>query len=91
MLLGIYKTFEELEDSLTLEEINLLLKADKKKEERLFGVLAAVNGIEYGSGEEAGTETAEEAMERLRRNAQAQQEGKTEEQVDLEALGIKFE
>lgn len=88
MLIGIYKTFEELEDSLTIEEMNLILKADREKEERHFRVLAAVNGIEYGGNE---AETAEEAVERLRRAAEAEAQGVSEEQYELESLGIKFE
>ena len=91
MLLGIYKSFEELEDNLTIEEMNLILKAEAKKEERLHRVLAAVNGIKWDSDEgPAGTETGEEAMARIKRQAAALRAGKTEEQMELEELCIKF-
>lgn len=88
MLLGVYKSFEELEENLTIAEMHLMLKADAKKEERLHRVLAAVNGINWD--EKGEVESAEEAMDRLARNAEAKLNGKTDEQVELEAMGIKF-
>lgn len=89
MLLGIYKSFEELEENLTLAELNLLLKAGAKRDERLHRVLAAVNGIKWDSDET--TETGEEAMDRIKKQAAAMMQGKTVEQMELEEAGIKFE
>lgn len=86
-LLGIWKSFEELEDSITIEELNLILKAEAEKEDRRNRVLAAVNGIEWGKG----TESAEDAVERAKQRAEAAAAGMTEEQYDLELLGIEFE
>lgn len=88
MLLGIYRSVEELEEHLTIDELNLLLKAVADKEERQHRVLAAVNGIRWDEGN---SESAEDAVERAKRKAQAQSLGKTEEQLELESLGIKFE
>ena len=88
MLLGIYKSFEELEENLTIEEMNLILKADAKKEERNHRILAAVNGINWDESSE--TESGEDAMERIKRKAAARAAGKSEEEIELEALGIKF-
>ena len=89
MLLGIYKSFEELEDNLTLDELNLMLKAGHKQEERLHRVLAAVNGIKWDSEET--TETGEEAMERIKKQARALSLGKTVEELELEEIGIKIQ
>lgn len=89
MLLGLFKTFEELEDNLTIAELNLLLKANAKKEERLHRVLAAVNGIKWDSDET--TETGEEAMERIKMQARAMSLGKTLEELELEEIGIKIQ
>lgn len=88
MLLGIYKSFEELEDNLTIEEMNLMLKADSAKEERLHRVLAAVNGINWDGA--ATQETGEDAMERIRKQAEAAHQGKSVEEIELESIGIKF-
>lgn len=90
MLLGIYKSFEDLEESLTMDELNLILKAEQAKEDRLFRVLAAVNGVPWG-GSEGSNETGEDAMERIKRQALAIRTGKTEEQMEFEEIGIKFE
>lgn len=89
MLLGIYKSFEELEENLTIEELNLILKADAQKEDRNHRFFAAINGIPWGGGEK-GQETGEEAMERIRKEAEAALAGKSVEEIDLEAAGIKF-
>lgn len=90
MLLGLpYKSFEELEDNLTLDEITLLLKAGHKKEERLHRVLAAVNGIKWDSEET--TETGEEAMDRIKKQARAMAQGKSLEELELEEIGIKIQ
>lgn len=88
MLLGIYKSFEELEDNLTIEEMNLMLKADSAKEDRLFRVLGAVNGIDWGSAGKQ--ETGEDAMERIKKQAEAARLGKSVEELELEDIGIKF-
>lgn len=89
MLLGIYKSFEELEDNLTIEEMNLILKADAAKEERNHKVMAAVQGLPWGDSETTG-ESGEDAMARIKRKAAASAAGKTEEEIELESLGIKF-
>lgn len=89
MLLGIYKSYEELEAHLTIDEMTLLLKAKANEEERLHRVLAAVNGIRWDS--DGGSESGEEAMERLARNAEAKLTGQTDEQIELAGMGIKFD
>lgn len=89
MLMGIYKSFEELEENLTVNEMILMLKAEQDKEERLHRVLAAVNGIPWEAGGAA--ESGEDAMERIKKEAAARLAGKTVEQIDLEELGIKIE
>lgn len=89
MLMGIYKSFEELEEYLTLEELNLMLKADHAKEERMFRVLAAVNGVPWSSDGEV--ESGEDAMERIKKQAEAIRLGKSVEEIELGEIGIKFE
>lgn len=89
MLLGIYKSFDELEENITMAELNHLIKANAKKEERLHRVLAAVNGIKWDSEETQ--ETGEEAMERIKKQAAALMQGKSVEQMELEESGIKIE
>lgn len=89
MLMGIYKSFEELEENLTMEELNLILKADAAKEERTFRVLAAVNGVPWGADGEV--ESGEDAMARIKKQAEAIRLGKSVEELELGEIGIKFE
>lgn len=88
MLLGIYKSYEELESHLTITEMNLLLKAKAKDRENHYKVLAAFQGHKWG--EEEGGDSAEEAVERMMQRAEAKLNGTTDEHVELEAMGIKF-
>lgn len=88
MLLGIYKSYEELEDHLTIAEMNLLLKAKAKDKENEYKVLAALQGHKWGGDD--GEESAEDIVERMKKKADAEMSGMTDEQFELEEMGIKF-
>jgi len=49
-LLGHWKNFDELESSLSLEEIQAVLEASRKKNYEDKKFLAAVNGVELDEG-----------------------------------------
>ena len=51
-LLGHWKNFQELEDNLSLEELQATLDAIRKKEEREREFLAALNGVDLNATEE---------------------------------------
>lgn len=89
MLLGIYKSFEELEDNLTIEEMTLILNAHQEEKDSDRRFLAAVNGIKLDEGGDA-----KEAFDQMQREVdleiQAAQTGKSEEELELAAFGIKF-
>lgn len=93
MLLGIYKSFEELEDNLTIEEMTLMLKARQEEKDAHERFLAAINGIKLDGPDGAGGDAAE-IFEQVQREVELEQQaaltGKTEEQLELESLGIKF-
>jgi len=50
-LLGHWKNFQELEDNLSLEELQATLDAIRKKEEREREFLAALNGVDLTATE----------------------------------------
>lgn len=50
-LLGHWKNFQELEDNLSLEELQATLDAIRKKEEREREFLAALNGVDLTTTE----------------------------------------
>jgi len=89
MLLGLYKSYEELEDNLTIAEMNLLLKAKAKDRENHYKVLAAFQGHKWGDSEDEGS--AEDAVERLKKKAELRASGiDNEEEIELAGMGIKF-
>jgi hypothetical protein len=51
-LLGHWKNFDELESSLSIDELNALLKASRDKEEREMKFFAAINGVELDENQE---------------------------------------
>lgn len=68
-MLGHWKNFDELESSLSLEEIQALLEASRKKNYEDKKFLAAVNGVELDE------ETDEESDITDLQGYSAQQEG----------------
>lgn len=84
MLLGLWKNIQDLEDSLNLEELELIVKAARDKEHREQAFLAALKGIDIDADNE-NTETPEERLERIKRRAEAKAAGMTEEEIDRKA------
>ena len=84
---GMFKNFDELEDNLSLEELEILLaKArDVKHDEQRFA--ASLKGINL---DESVRESQEEAFERVKRRAQAKLAGISEEEVELGEIGINL-
>jgi hypothetical protein len=81
MLLGIWKNIEDLEENLTLEELELVVNSSRKKEERHYRILASLKGIKLDDGEEE-AETGEDALLRVKRRAAAKLQGKTDAEID---------
>lgn len=85
MLLGIWKNIEELEDSINIDELHMILKAGRDREERQNRFAAALKGINLDEGKE------DEAYAAVERRAKARLEGRTEEELEFEELGIEVE
>jgi hypothetical protein len=87
MLLGIYKNIEELEDNLSLEELEAILiaKHDQEHEQRVFA--AALKGVDL---EEASNDAVSE-MELYRAKADAIREGRSAEEAEFDFFGIELE
>lgn len=52
-LLGHWKNFDELESSLSVEELSAILDASREKEKRGNKFLAAINGVELEDEQES--------------------------------------
>lgn len=88
MLIGTWKNFEDLEESLTLEELDELLKAIYNKENRGNQFVAAVNGIEMKSEAVDNFEVVKERAHRRLMEEAAEKEGIDADLFTLKALGF---
>lgn len=85
LLLGIWKNVQELEESLNLSELELIVKAARDKEHRHNKFMAAIQGIDIDKGN---ADEAKERFERVQRRVRAKQSGKSEDELMLGDLGF---
>lgn len=76
-----------MEESLTLDELMLIVNSLRKKEESDREFTAALKGIDL----RAEKEDTETAFERIKREAEAELRGMGEEELFFEELGIEVE
>jgi hypothetical protein len=88
MLLGIWKNVEELELSITLNELEMILDAAREQEHRRNKFAAALKGIDIDA---ASQEESRDAFERVRARANARLNGGNPEHAEYEAMGIDIE
>ena len=65
-MLGNWKNFEELEDSLSLPELDLIIKHKREHENNEHKFSAALQGVDLDKGK---VDSIEERLEKVRRNA----------------------
>jgi methyltransferase-like protein len=85
-LLGHWKNFEELEENLSLAELNQILESARKARKEQNTFLAALKGIDLNKNEQGNT-----AFEEVKKRAEARLRGMSEEQLDLSEVGILIE
>lgn len=73
----------ELEESLCLEELEVLIKASREKEHRHNKFMASLKGIDLDEDT-----SAQERFERVKREAEAELRGVSAEALEFEALGL---
>lgn len=92
LLLGIWKNVADLEESLSLPELQAIISASRDREHREHTFLAALKGIDLNEG--SGNE-AQEVFDRAQRKAQAVIRGESLEQTnrraDSDLFGLEFE
>lgn len=93
MLIGKWKNFEELEESVNIDELNLLVKAIYERERRGHKFFAAMKGIKLDDPEE----DVQTRFERAQFRAEARLKGMTEPEIEeaeeanaLQSLGFNF-
>ncbi len=91
-MLGIWKNVADLEESLSLPELEAILTASREKEEREHRFMAALKGIDLDEGAK---DSAQEAFERSQRRAEAILRGESldsvERRADSDTFGLDFE
>jgi type I site-specific restriction-modification system R (restriction) subunit len=87
-MVGKWNNFEELEDSITMQELKAIIDANRKAETRRHKFMAALKGINL---DDPNTESDEERFERIRRTSSAKLRGKSEEEYTLEEIGFGYE
>ena len=92
MLLGIWKNVEELEEKISLDELNAILTAHHNQVRNQQRFTAALKGIDIDENDN------EERFEKAKRRAQAKLAGKSDEEIvreeeanDFADLGIEVE
>ena len=85
MLLGNWKSIVELENTLTLPELEAILKAARDALERDQKFQAALQGIDLGNND------AEERLAAVERRARARLENRDVEEIEFAELGIVVE
>jgi hypothetical protein len=89
MLLGLWKNIEDLENSICIEELELIVSASRDREMREFRFAASLKGIDIDA--QSGGPTAADRVEEMKRKAEATRNGMTEEEFDLDELGLDLE
>lgn len=84
-LLGHWKNFESLEESLSLNELYQVLESMREKDHSDKKFMAALKGIDLDENKEQ-----DEAFEEVKRRAQAKLTGRSEQELQLGELGIEI-
>lgn len=87
MLTGMFKNFEELEESLTVEELLELVKGRSDEEYRGFRFAASLKGIDL---DEEHRKEQGSSFDQIKARAEARLAGKSEEEMSLETMGISI-
>jgi hypothetical protein len=83
--MGNWSNIQEMEATLTLEELYLLIDAMRRREHEHKRFLGLLQGVDIDEGKE------EAEFERIKMKAEADLAGKSEEEFTFESIGIVFE
>ena len=85
MLLGIWKNIEELENNVTLEELNAIVNKSREQKHQQNKFLAAMKGIDLDQ-----SENQEERFNEVQRRVEAKLSGKSQDEIEFQDFGIDF-
>ena len=87
-LMGNWKSIDDLEFSITLEELFALHRAIYRSEHRRNKFAAALKGVDL---DDFDAEEEETPFEKIKRQAEADLAGKTEDEFVFDMIGIEIE
>lgn len=85
MLLGIWKNIEELEQNVTLEELNAIVNKSREIKHQQNKFLAAMKGIDLDQSTDQ-----EERFNEVQRRVEAKLSGKSKDEIEFQDFGIDF-
>lgn len=88
MLLGIWRNIAELEENISLPELEAILVAGNKKEQRHNEFMAALKGIDLNKNKQT---DAKERFDEVQRRVEAKLTGADERQLELDIFGTDIE
>ena len=86
--MGIWKNFDEIEESLTLRELEEIVTAGREREHRNHKFMAALQGHNL---DEATEQSNEDKFNASKMRAQAFLEGRSFDEVEFDEIGFGFE
>lgn len=88
MLIGIWKSVAELEDTLSLPELMALLNSCREKEQRDREFFAAINGIDIKKAQQ---EDVQKRFDDVQRRVRAKLTGSDVKQLEFDDFGLELE
>lgn len=86
-MLGLWKNITELETSISLPELEVIIKEARDKEQRHHRFLAAIQGIDLDKHID---NDGEDRVEAAKRRIAAKQAGKSEVEADFDAFNMDY-
>ncbi|QIN94027.1 hypothetical protein PP459_gp207 [Streptomyces phage Wakanda] len=81
-----WKNFDELEENITVDELNHILDAAREQEYERKKFAAALKGIDLDEDKRSNGDTP--SFDDIKRRAEAKARGMTEEQIEFADIGI---
>jgi hypothetical protein len=88
---GAWKNFEDIEENLSLPEIEQILDASRRRDWDRNKFAAALKGVELDDYPTSSNSEAEVTAEDIKRRAEAKIRGISEDEIALEEMGIAYE
>ena len=87
-LLGQWKNFAEIEEALTLQELEAILEASREQRNEQNKFLAAIQGVDL---DKANGESVQDRFDAVKRRAEAKLSGRSEIELEYAEFGLDMD